>query len=498
VLIGLVAALTTGLLALFTVGTFGAIVAFLLLLIIAFTAASLARPGLVRVALAGFLLLIVGTVVIGGLGIAQLVSAISGTEGEVAAPDATYLASANSKLDVSATERNFRIELSEGELTAVLQQALADSENPFRRVEVDITNQLGEPGMIDFVGEFKNGSLDVSGSLATEVDAGKLTISIVDIDAGMFTLPGVALGAIEDMIEDLADFQEALGEEGADVQQLVIGANQIVVSGINSSVQDVDMATVLSGIRRQVDLADPTVRVEPEVPQGTATSLQVPGDPYYLALGDSLAANVGVDDVRDGYVSRFHRYLEERDGVGLGLRNFGISGETSMSMLNGGQLDAALDFAEANRVRYLTIDIGANDLLGHLGSADCSTDIETPACLERIAGALTAYETNLAEIFDRLDALEDVTVIVLLAYNPFSFGFENSVRFESQSNQALRRLNDIAGRAALDRGFLVADGFSRMLNTATVTTRMLDNPPDIHPTPLGYDRLTSALVRALS
>jgi lysophospholipase L1-like esterase len=253
----------------------------------------------------------------------------------------------------------------------------------------------------------------------------------------------------------------------------------------------------LSGIRRQVDLADPTVRVEPEFPQGTATSNQVPGDPYYVALGDSLAANVGVDDVRDGYVSRFHRYLEERDGAALGLRNFGIPGETSGSLLTGGQLDAAVEFAAANRVGYLTIDIGANDLLGHLGSADCSSDIETPACLERIAGALAAYEGNIAEIFDRLAELDGVTVIVLLAYNPFSFGFENSVRFESQSNQALRRLNDIAGLAALDRGFLVADGFSRMLNTATVTTRMLDNPPDIHPTPLGYDRLTSALVRAL-
>jgi lysophospholipase L1-like esterase len=278
---------------------------------------------------------------------------------------------------------------------------------------------------------------------------------------------------------------------------MLIGGDRIVVSGVNTRAQDVDMTTVLSGIRRQVDLADPTVRVEPEFAQGTAASLQVPGDPYYVALGDSLAANVGVNDARDGYVSRFHRYLEERDGAGLGLRNFGVSGETSLSMLKAGQLDAAIQFVEANRVHYLTIDIGANDLLGHLGSADCSADIETPPCLERIAGALAAYEVNISEIFDRLDQLDDVTVIVLLAYNPFSFGFEDSVRFESQSNQALRRLNDIAGAAAVERGFLVADGFSRMLNTATVTTRMLDNPPDIHPTPLGYDRLTSALVRSL-
>jgi lysophospholipase L1-like esterase len=498
VLVGIFAALTTGALVLFTLGDFQGIVVFLLILIVAFAVASLARPALVRASLALFLLLLVGSIVVGGLGVVQLVSAVSNREGAVDPPDAFALSAAEAKLDVSAVERNFRIELTEDELTAVLQEALGESENPFRRVDVDITNRLGEQGMIDFVGRFKNGDLDVTGSLETHVEAGGLMVGIVEIDAGMFHLPGVARGAVEDMIEDLTDLQDALAEEGAEVQQILIGNDRIIVSGVNRSAGDVDMTTVLSGIRRQVDLADPTVRLAEEFPPGTAASLDVPGDRYYMAVGDSLAASVGVDDVRDGYVSRFHRQLVERDGVAYGLRNFGVSGETSQSLLDGGQLDAAIRFADDHDVRYLTIDVGANDLLGHLGSADCSGDVETPPCLERISGALTTYEDNIEEIFDRLADLEDVTVIVLLAYNPFSFGFEETVRFESQSNQALRRLNDIAGAAALDQGFLVADGFSFMLNTATVTTNMLDNPPDIHPTPLGYDRLTLALVRALS
>lgn len=498
-LMGMFAALAAGALTLFTVGAGPAIAVAAAIGIMGFATALAAPPGVVRGMLGALVLVLVGSLAIGGWGLSRIVSALGERDGVVDAPDGAALSAAEDKLDVASRERGFRVELTEDELTAVLQDALATSANPFRSIDIDITNDLGERGAIDFVGEFKSGDLDIVGSLETTVQAGRLMLTIVDIEVGMFRVPSVGRAAVEDMIEELADFQAALAADGAEVQQIVIGDDRIIVSGTNSGSADIDMSSVVDGIERQVDLSGFVIRLDEDFPPGTATSNEVPGNTYYVALGDSLAANVGVQDIRDGYVSRFHLQLEERDGRTYGLRNFGVVGETSRSLLDGGQLDAAIEFARTNEVAYVTIDIGANDLLGHLGSEDCSEDVAAPACLERVGGALEAYEFNVTEIFGRLaEGFPKAEVIVLLTYNPFSFGFEDSVEFEAQSNQVIRRLNTIARLAGEERGFVVADGFTPMVNTATATTHMLDDPPDIHPTGLGYDRLTGALVDAIS
>ncbi|MGD2052221.1 MAG: SGNH/GDSL hydrolase family protein, partial [Acidimicrobiia bacterium] len=229
-----------------------------------------------------------------------------------------------------------------------------------------------------------------------------------------------------------------------------------------------------------------------------ADGFEAPGDPAYLALGDSLAAAVGVEDPADGYVSRFHRHISTRDGVAYGMLDLGVAGETSGTLLNGGQLDRAIDYGTGHDVAYVTIDIGANDLLGHLSSPDCSEDLTVPACTDRIEGSLTAYALNVDDIFGKLaDHFPDATVLVLVSYNPFSLGFEDEVAFEARSNSALERLNAIAADAAGRYGFLVADGFTPMRGTAAATTHMVDVPPDIHPNALGYDILTGALAEAL-
>ena len=95
------------------------------------------------------------------------------------------------------------------------------------------------------------------------------------------------------------------------------------------------------------------------------------------------------------------------------------------------------------------------------------------------------------------DAFPDATIVFLLAYNPFSLGFEEQVAFEQQSNEALMSLNAIAAAAAQTHGVLVADGFAAMRGTTTATTHMTDTPPDIHPNETGYDVLTEAVMSAI-
>ena len=102
------------------------------------------------------------------------------------------MSSANEKIDDEKDKSAFRLVLSESELNAVLQDALAEADNPFRRVTVDITNASGDPGRLDFIGEFKEGRLNVHGTLETIVTAGSLDVRILDIEVGMFTVPGIA------------------------------------------------------------------------------------------------------------------------------------------------------------------------------------------------------------------------------------------------------------------------------------------------------------------
>lgn len=100
--------------------------------------------------------------------------------------------------------------------------------------------------------------------------------------------------------------------------------------------------------------------------------------PYYLALGDSLAQGVqplgahGADiETNQGYVDDV--YAEAlRTTPGLQLEKLGCPGETTLSMIEGGvctysagnQLLQAVGFLETHFVKFITIDIGANDVDG--------------------------------------------------------------------------------------------------------------------------------------
>jgi lysophospholipase L1-like esterase len=484
----------------FTVGFRFAVGVGIAVVAIGIGAAFVASPRIERLVLAGLTVVLIGSIAITGYGAARLLGALAADRsGPVDPADPAALAAADTKLDESSDTAGFHLVLLETELNAVLQDSLRDAEHPFRSITIDIVNDVGNPGRIDFRGRLKSGDMRVEGLLGAEVTGGKVELEILELDVGMFRLPGVARSAIEDMISDVADLEGAVASEGADLQEIVIGDDRIVVTGVNRNAAPIDADQILLALGEAANPELPAVTITEQYGPGRVGGSRAEGETYYLALGDSLAASIGVPTGELGYVSRFHSVLEERDGVEYGMRNFGISGETSGSLLAGGQLDDAIAFAEDRIVDYVTIDIGANDLLGHLGSGVCSEDIDDPACEERIEASLAAYARNIEVLFDGLEAaFLDSTIVFLTAYNPFSFGFGDAVRFEVASDEAIARLNDIATVAALARGFLVADGAGPMRGTVTQTTHMDESPPDIHPNKLGYDVLTGALVGALT
>lgn len=496
VIFGVLAALSAGALALFTIGETYALATAITIAIAAAIIAFTAPVPLARVVLVLLIVTFAGTLLTGAYGTVQILAAMTGGgDGVVDSPDADQLASAQRKIDTSKDSSSFLVTLSESELNAVLLDSLAETDTPFQRITLDIINATGDPVLIGFVGDFKNGNLTVSGQVTAQVSGGRVDVELLHADVGMFTMPGIARDAVEDMIGRVADLNRALADDGADVQQVVIGDDQVTVAGVTTGDSVVDAAGMLEAFGNIGDLTNIEVdgtRYEPGVDSATAE-----GTPAYMALGDSLAAAEGVAGYGEGYVSQVHRELSLLDGTVYGLNNLAVVGETSGTMLTTGQLDEALTYAAATEIAYVTIDIGANDLLGHLGSSACSEDIQAPACADLIDLSLEAYESNIDEIFARLrNALPEASIVFLEAYNPFALGFEGRVDFETQSNQALTALNQIAAEAAQRYDIRVADGFTPMRGTTSATTHMTDIPPDIHPNELGYDLLTGAIMSA--
>ncbi|NQV07284.1 hypothetical protein HQ535_12105 [bacterium] len=500
VLFGFLSAIVVGAIVLFTIGEVAAILAFVALLSVALYA--IAAPRSQAGVIAG--LMIVTFLVGSGYVVIQavaIVSALTTTEGPADPADEDALAAATDKIDAFDADGGFRLELLEDEIEAVIQDGLGSGDIPLKSIQIDIVDgEDDEPGILEFTGEFKSGTLDIEGAVTARLESGAVQIELVRADLGSLTLPGIAEGAIEDLVESVADLNQALADNQADVQSVVLADDRLLITGTQGGGATLTAGTLLTALTDQAANIGTAIEAPPEVlGPGVVDSLSADGPSYYVALGDSLASNDGVESPRDGYVSRFHRYLLDEDDVSYGLRNFGISGETTGTLIRGGQLGDALDFMLDHDTPYVTIDIGGNDLLGHLGSGDCTDDLDSALCQHRIASTFVSYEENLIFILDSIQAAApEATVIFMNTYNPFSLGFGAAVGLETTSNQVLTDFNALAARIAEDRGILVADSFTPMQGTTAATTHMLDPVPDIHPLAIGFDILAQSLVEALT
>ena len=237
----------------------------------------------------------------------------------------------------------------------------------------------------------------------------------------------------------------------------------------------------------------------------------------YLALGDSLAVGVGASRPSElGYVARLHRALRDVRPAGLGaVHNLAVSGETSASMLAGGQLESAIGAIErANPpVSLLTLDIGGNDLLGLLRTQACQIEPLGPACLGLLATTLERFEANLRMIVGRLrDALDrshaGAAVALMTYYNPFSGA---NPHFEAAADLALlgadgqidcapmaraaRGTNDVIACVGREAGALVVDVHPAFIGRGLALTNIAMY--DVHANDRGYAVIADAFADAL-
>ena len=142
---------------------------------------------------------------------------------------------------------------------------------------------------------------------------------------------------------------------------------------------------------------------------------------YYVALGDSIAAGVGASTAANDYVNVVYQH-ELVSHPGLQLVNLACSGATTGSVINGPgcsyttgtQLGDAEAFLRAHpgQVAMLTIDIGANDVDGCLGSSGVQT-----SCVQ---AGFNQISSNLPLILSGLRAADPTLAIYGMDYyDPF-------------------------------------------------------------------------------
>ena len=233
---------------------------------------------------------------------------------------------------------------------------------------------------------------------------------------------------------------------------------------------------------------------------------------YYLALGDSLAFGFQFDKFNEnfpsvpasifstGYVDALAGMLQEIR-PGITTVNYGCSGETSHTFIQGGclytasgfplhdpydgsQLSAALTFLRAHRgqVSPITINLGTNDL--NALTASCGSDLSCyfengPAVLNNIA-------TNLDYILSQLRAAApDAEIITFTNYDV-------AFLFDPRLAQLTEAFNSVVVSTAAASSVRVADVFGAFNSgpqptTLCALTFVCTPLQDSHPTDLGYE-----------
>jgi hypothetical protein len=231
VVFGILAALMTGIIVLFTVGETAAIAAFLAVLGVAVYSAAAAGDrfarGFARVAVVA---LVAGTAFAGWQG-TLILKAVTGTQGQTVSADPETLAAAQAKIQDVIAGGEFRLELSEEEIEAIVQDALPD-DSPLSRVTVTVVDGAGgRPGELHFVGEFKQSSLQALGVATARIRGGAVEVSLDSIEIGLVNLPGIATTAMGDLVNSVADLNTALATTEARVESVHIGDGRIVIVG---------------------------------------------------------------------------------------------------------------------------------------------------------------------------------------------------------------------------------------------------------------------------
>ncbi|HEY0083461.1 MAG TPA: arylesterase [Pyrinomonadaceae bacterium] len=126
----------------------------------------------------------------------------------------------------------------------------------------------------------------------------------------------------------------------------------------------------------------------PAPPAPVATPSPARGLPKIVALGDSLTAGYGLS-LHESYPSLLQEQLK-RDGFDYEVVNAGVSGDTTAGGLS------RLDWALEGDVRFVILELGANDILRGLPTAEMRKNLSQIIERARARGAQVLLAGMLA------------------------------------------------------------------------------------------------------
>lgn len=230
--------------------------------------------------------------------------------------------------------------------------------------------------------------------------------------------------------------------------------------------------------------------------------------PEYVALGDSVAAGEGASDsATTAYVPILGRHLSQtltpgragqapgaqETGSYFNVTNFAVGGETSESLITGGQLEAAVGLIEARNsngstsddVKVITLTVGGNDLTPLF---DYCPEAGPDRCLERAEEVVDLYGQHLFVILSQLRtaAGPESRIVVMTYYNPLVNPDCPLSGFAQVAEPIRDALNlTIEGAAAAVPGIEVADVGEAGLGPDDV------HPDCLHPTDSGHAKIAA-------
>lgn len=451
----------------------------------------LIRLILLAIGLAVLAVVAFGIYVAAALGlIPGLSDMVAGGASRTPAPpsDPAALRQTEEKIAEATDAERFDLELSQAEVNLLLAKQLA-ADGRIRNSQAKLGRQS-----VEFQGEIQ-GVVPVpfGGTVGVGLQEGQAKLEIQRLQVGAFGLPGAAQGLAAPIVDQILNLNRILGE-GREVvlERLDVNPDRVSVAGERRA-----QIRVAPGASGPGGAPPPLTR---PVPDGRAA--RADGAAVVIAAGDSLAASVGASRPELGFASRFHRYLEEKEGGTLGLENLGVPGETSGTFANGGQMARLRslltrlkdDNNPATKPAAVVLSLGTNDLNRTLVSGPCQQDPASPACQARLDEALERLRARLPDLLGQIRqaAGGDARLVLLSYYNPFNLG--TGLPFETMSEQSVERLNAAVAEAGQAHGYKVADGRGAIGAAAGALTHIITG--DIHPTDEGYKRLTAALMEA--
>ena len=387
----------------------------------------------------------------------------------------------------------FDILISEEDANGLLNGELGPGA-PVRELTVEM-----RAGKVRVDGELKGRfRVPFGASLAPHVGPnGDVQIELSDLSLAVFPVPEFVSGALNDMTNQIVNFNRLLSEQGTvTLTTVAVSPQGLRLAGsATEPIQLPDGAT--PGVPTEPLPPIPAMRARAELAPAVSPS---PEAWTYLAIGDSLTEGVGASEASRNFPTRFHQYLNQTFGVPLRLENIGISGESSANLMQGApsQLDRAIQIVSDlendgdpnTRVHVISLTMGANDVFPVLKGPKCFSNPVGVACEAELDSAVALFEQNMDLVMDRLTQVlpPDTLVLIMRYYNPFNFG--TGLIFEDVSQDTVDKLNLAVDRVAQKYGMTVADVGALYGDLAFGITHI--GQGDIHPTDEGYAVMTRA------